>query len=135
MLVCSLSRLSSRVNTQNPQMLMAQNPTKFGWNLKQGGGFKSWKRRFFVLVNDKLYYFEKENSREPQGFLVLDRTTAVNNTFVKGKQSEESIQLSAVAFCSRQPSTTDCFAIKTTKRTYLVSASSVAEADDWCVLL
>lgn len=46
---------------------MMQNPTKFGWMIKQGGGFKSWKRRFFMLVNDKLYYFEKENSKEPNG--------------------------------------------------------------------
>jgi hypothetical protein len=50
---------------------MMQNPTKFGWMIKQGGGFKSWKRRFFMLVNDKLYYFEKENSKEPNGTLCI----------------------------------------------------------------
>ena len=82
---------------------MAQNPTKYGWMIKQGGGmrffrdayrlltqltgFKSWKRRFFILVNDKLYYFEKENARDPKGFIPLDRQTAVNNTFVDGKQN------------------------------------------------
>ena len=59
-----------------------------------------------MLVNDKLYYFEKENSKEPAGFLTLDR---------KGKQN--------------------CFAVKTNKRTYLISAESVAEADDWIRVL
>jgi hypothetical protein len=98
-----------------PQMLMAKNPTKWGWMIKQGGGFKSWKRRFFVLVNDKLYYFEKENAKEPKGFIQLDRSTAVNNTFVQGKQN--------------------CFAIKTGARDFLVSAESVAEADDWIRVL
>ena len=123
--------LSSNQIFKSPQMLMAQNPSKFGWMIKQGGGkefvgwffflflqlnktkttlfcflplifcysksfiwcflfrlgFKSWKRRFFVLVNDRLYYFEKENSKEPAGVLTLDRSTTVNNTFVKGKQN------------------------------------------------
>jgi hypothetical protein len=98
-----------------PQMLMSKNPTKWGWMIKQGGGFKSWKRRFFILVNDKLYYFEKDNSKEPKGFILLDRSTAVNNTFVPGKQN--------------------CFAIKTGPRDFLVSAESVAEADDWIRVL
>ncbi len=98
-----------------PQMLMSKNPTKWGWMIKQGGGFKSWKRRFFVLVNDKLYYFEKENAKEPKGFIQLDRSTAVNNTFVQGKQN--------------------CFAIKTGPRDFIVSAESVAEADDWIRVL
>lgn len=40
------------------QELMAEPPLATGWLLKQGHVRRSWKRRFFVLVNNQLRYFE-----------------------------------------------------------------------------
>merc|ERR1711874_632616 len=34
------------------------NPDKEGWLWKQGGRYKSWKRRWFILNDNCLYYFE-----------------------------------------------------------------------------
>ena len=34
------------------------NPDREGWLWKQGGRVKSWKRRWFILNDNCLYYFE-----------------------------------------------------------------------------
>ena len=34
------------------------NPDREGWLWKQGGRYKSWKRRWFILNDNCLYYFE-----------------------------------------------------------------------------
>lgn len=34
------------------------NPDKEGWLWKQGGRYRSWKRRWFILSGKCLYYFE-----------------------------------------------------------------------------
>ena len=48
--------MSNNNNAQwNPQWWA--NPTKCG-ELKQKGALQSWKARWFVLQNDKLFYFK-----------------------------------------------------------------------------
>lgn len=48
------------------------NPDKEGWLLKQGGRYKSWKRRWFILNDNCLYYFEFTTDKEPRGIIPLE---------------------------------------------------------------
>ena len=48
------------------------NPDREGWLWKQGGRYKSWKRRWFVLNDKCLYYFEYTTDKEPRGIIPLE---------------------------------------------------------------
>ena len=46
------------VDDGNDFMLTFFNPIREGWLWKQGGRYKTWKRRWFILNDGCLYYFE-----------------------------------------------------------------------------
>merc|ERR1712137_991001 len=46
---------------QYPALGEIENPVKFGYLLKRSNWLKKWEKRWFVLVNDKLFYFENNN--------------------------------------------------------------------------
>jgi cytohesin len=48
------------------------NPVKEGWLWKQGGRYKSWKRRWFILNDNCLYYFQFTTDKEPKGIIPLE---------------------------------------------------------------
>ncbi|KAK2152734.1 hypothetical protein LSH36_320g02115 [Paralvinella palmiformis] len=48
------------------------NPDKEGWLWKQGGRYKTWKRRWFLLKDHCLYYFEFTQDKEPKGIIPLE---------------------------------------------------------------
>ncbi|MFH4975376.1 hypothetical protein AB6A40_002085 [Gnathostoma spinigerum] len=56
------------------------NPDREGWLLKQASSqlassrnfLKSWKRRWFILADKCLYYFEHTTSKEPRGIIPLE---------------------------------------------------------------
>lgn len=48
------------------------NPDKEGWLQKQGGRYKNWKRRWFILNDNCLYYFEYTTDKEPKGIIPLE---------------------------------------------------------------
>lgn len=49
------------------------NPDKEGWLFKQGGRYKTWKRRWFILNDNCLYYFQYTTDKEPKGIIPLER--------------------------------------------------------------
>ncbi|RWS28603.1 cytohesin-1-like isoform X2 [Leptotrombidium deliense] len=48
------------------------NPDREGWLWKQGGRYKTWKRRWFILNDKCLYYFEYTTDKEPRGIIPLE---------------------------------------------------------------
>ncbi|KAG8138179.1 hypothetical protein E2320_004095 [Naja naja] len=48
------------------------NPSREGWLLKLGGRVKTWKRRWFILTDNCLYYFEYTADKEPLGIIPLE---------------------------------------------------------------
>jgi cytohesin len=48
------------------------NPERAGWLQKEGGQHKTWKRRWFTLANNCLYYFESPESVKPKGTIPLE---------------------------------------------------------------
>eukprot|EP00088_Acartia_fossae_P071303 TRINITY_DN9760_c0_g1_i7.p1 TRINITY_DN9760_c0_g1~~TRINITY_DN9760_c0_g1_i7.p1 ORF type:complete len:616 (-),score=174.90 TRINITY_DN9760_c0_g1_i7:282-2129(-) len=61
-------------------------PEREGWLLKQGGSWKTWKRRWFVLNDRCLYYFQHTAENVPKGIIPLEnvRVRAVED--VHGKE-------------------------------------------------
>ncbi|KAL9647947.1 hypothetical protein ABK040_008216 [Willaertia magna] len=60
-------------NPLTAEMLIEKHkPTKVGLMEKKGRLKKSYKRRFFVLVNNYLFYFTKEKKGELKGFLRIE---------------------------------------------------------------
>eukprot|EP01088_Endostelium_zonatum_P015364 TRINITY_DN3735_c0_g1_i1.p1 TRINITY_DN3735_c0_g1~~TRINITY_DN3735_c0_g1_i1.p1 ORF type:complete len:518 (-),score=190.06 TRINITY_DN3735_c0_g1_i1:142-1695(-) len=56
------------------------NPTKSGWLTKRGGSIKSWRRRWFVLVDNFLFYYGKgEGGEEPKGVIHLKKGVVVES--------------------------------------------------------
>jgi len=53
-------------------------PDKDGFLTKQGGSIKTWKRRWFVLKNDTLYYFKTQKDTEQKGEIKLEKTSSCN---------------------------------------------------------
>ncbi|KAG1655914.1 Cytohesin-1 [Nymphon striatum] len=54
------------------------NPDREGWLWKQGGRYKSWKRRWFILNDNCLYYFEYTTDKEPRGIIPLENIEVRN---------------------------------------------------------
>ncbi|XP_034076187.1 cytohesin-3-like isoform X3 [Gymnodraco acuticeps] len=48
------------------------NPDREGWLLKMGGRVKTWKRRWFILTDSCLYYFEYTTDKDPIGIIPLE---------------------------------------------------------------
>ena len=61
------------------------NPDREGWLWKQGGRVKSWKRRWFILNDNCLYYFEFTTDKEPRGIIPLENIR-VREVADRGKQ-------------------------------------------------
>ena len=70
-----MERLYDRIVEEEIKMdatgSMFANAEKKGWMTKQGGRIKTWKRRWFVLSNNHLYYFKTPNDRDPCGIVPL----------------------------------------------------------------
>ena len=49
------------------------------WASKQGGSWKSWKRRYMVLKDRKLWYFVDKNSKSAKGWMDIPDDTKVEN--------------------------------------------------------
>ncbi|KAL7722700.1 PH domain-containing protein [Entamoeba marina] len=55
-------------------------PSNFeGWATKQGGSWKSWKRRWFVIKDRKMWYFASKTDTEAKGWIDLTPGTTVRD--------------------------------------------------------
>mmetsp|Transcript_18258 Transcript_18258/g.30448 ORF Transcript_18258/g.30448 Transcript_18258/m.30448 type:complete len:502 (-) Transcript_18258:267-1772(-) len=50
-------------------------PDKDGFLTKQGGSYKNWKRRWFVLKGDTLYYFKTQKDTEQTGQIKIEKNS------------------------------------------------------------
>jgi len=106
------------------------NAEKKGWLTKQGGRIKTWKRRWFILSDNCLYYFKSPKDSEPCGIIPLENLL-VEEIPGKGKYM----------FSLTPPSLEE--AIKSCKvnangevvqghhNSYLIQAISAQERDSW----
>lgn len=80
-----------------------------GWLTKQGGGVKSWKRRWCVLKDGFISYFKEAEDTTPLGAIPLEGCNSVTMHHAK----------------------TFCFAVTTPYRMYLLRAESMDQAESW----
>jgi len=67
--ICAVDCFSQTPIYVNPRLW--KSPMKEGYLVKQGHIIKSWKKRWFVLQNDMLFYFESPNDEFPIDFIQL----------------------------------------------------------------
>eukprot|EP01101_Sappina_pedata_P001269 TRINITY_DN1136_c0_g1_i1.p1 TRINITY_DN1136_c0_g1~~TRINITY_DN1136_c0_g1_i1.p1 ORF type:complete len:450 (-),score=186.59 TRINITY_DN1136_c0_g1_i1:134-1483(-) len=84
---------------------------KAGFLTKEGGSYRSWKRRWCVLKNGELNY-SKSQKGSSLGSIDLHSAGAIEVT-------------------SSRPSKRNCFHITTPKRDYFVCADTESERDSW----
>ncbi|XP_024084536.1 uncharacterized protein CG43867 isoform X3 [Cimex lectularius] len=87
---------------------------KSGHLAKLGGKLKTWTRRWFQLNNAKLRYWKSQNdvNRKPQGEISIDEHCRINRA--EGAAT---------------------FEIATEKKTYYLTADSIAATEDWVRVL
>lgn len=85
---------------------------KAGYLVKEGGKFKTWKKRWFVLKNNVIYYSKKQNSGE----LGIIRLHGV---------SPQQVQV-----CTKKKKK-NCFEVATPNRTYYLVSDSERDMNNW----
>ncbi|XP_066563207.1 cytohesin-3 [Amia ocellicauda] len=108
------------------------NPDREGWLLKLGGRVKTWKRRWFILTDSCLYYFEYTTDKEPRGIIPLENLCVrevvdprkpycleLYNPNSKGQK---------IKACKTE---TDGRVVVGKHQSYKISASTADERDDW----
>lgn len=84
-----------------------------GWMTKEGGSIKSWKRRWFVLKDKKLYYFKTQADTEATGVIELTNQTKVKKEGMY-KKHQYSFSVGNPGF-----------------RTYFMAPNTDSESDKW----
>jgi len=101
--------------TQEPVVSVASlgNPVKAGFLTKQGGSVKTWKKRWFVLKGDTLWYFKTQKDQEQTGYIKFESNSVCQMEASKNKKN--------------------CyfFSVGTSRRTFLMYADAEQQAKEW----
>jgi len=106
------------------------NPELQGWLLKQGGRYKSWKKRWFVLSGGCLYYFEYPSDKEPKGIIPLQNLKIRETTDPK-KMNCFEIYLSDCGQTIKAAKTTGGKMHEGRHSKYIMSSSTLPEKIKW----
>jgi len=87
------------------------NPDKVGWLTKQGGLVKSWKKRWFVLKNSKLFYYHGKTD-----------TTRIG---------EIDLEAAGIQIGDKKAGKKLCIEIITHGRTFYIHADSQNDYEEW----
>ena len=106
------------------------NPDKEGWLWKQGGRFRSWKRRWFILSDNCLYYFEFTTDKEPKGIIPLEN---INVREVTDRNKPNCFELYSSNHDVIKACKTDSEGkvVEGKHTVYRMSAASHEERDEW----
>jgi len=106
------------------------NPDKEGWLWKQGGRYKSWKRRWFILNDNCLYYFEFTTDKEPRGIIPLENIS-IRDVSDRSKQHCFELFCSGNEVIKACKTDSDGKVVEGKHTVYRMSASTEEEKDDW----
>uniref|UniRef100_A0A8D1AW76 Cytohesin 4 n=2 Tax=Sus scrofa TaxID=9823 RepID=A0A8D1AW76_PIG len=108
------------------------NPDREGWLLKLGGRVKTWKRRWFILTDSCLYYFEFTTDKEPRGIIPLENLSVQKVDDPKKPFCLElynpSCRGQKIKACKTDG---DGKVVEGKHESYRISAASAEERDQW----
>lgn len=102
-----------------------------GWLKKQGGRVKTWKKRWFVLVGNCLYYFTQPDDRDPLGIIPLENLEVRVTNERRFAFEIFAGELAGAERIKAVKSTSGSGLIKAHHDRYLLAASSQEELDAW----
>ncbi|MGH0132248.1 UNVERIFIED_CONTAM: hypothetical protein FKN15_049485 [Acipenser sinensis] len=114
------------------------NPDREGWLLKLGGRVKTWKRRWFILTDNCLYYFEYTTDKEPRGIIPLENLSIRE---VEDSKKPNCFELyipdnkdQVIKACKTEA---DGRVVEGNHTFYRISAANTEEKDEWikCIKL
>ncbi|XP_046989261.1 cytohesin-1 isoform X2 [Schistocerca americana] len=106
------------------------NPDKEGWLWKQGGRYKSWKRRWFILNDNCLYYFEYTTDKEPRGIIPLENIQ-VREVTDRHKHHCFELYASGSDFIKACKTDSEGKVVEGKHTVYRMSAATPEEKDEW----
>jgi cytohesin len=114
----------------NETMATLFHPDKEGWLAKQGMRYKNWNRRWFVLSDKCLYYFEFSTDKEPRGIIPLENVRA---HVVEDKSRPYSFEIysntsDVIKACKTD---SDGRLVEGKHTTYRMAASCAEEMNSW----
>ncbi|XP_067203757.1 cytohesin-1 isoform X3 [Linepithema humile] len=107
------------------------NPDKEGWLWKQAGGrYKSWKRRWFILNDNCLYYFEYTTDKEPRGIIPLEN---IQVREIQDRNKPHCFELYAAGseFIKACKTDSEGKVVEGKHTVYRMSAATDEEKDEW----
>ncbi|XP_060774810.1 cytohesin 4b [Neoarius graeffei] len=108
------------------------NPDREGWLLKLGGRVKTWKRRWFILTDNCLYYFEYTTDKEPRGIIPLENLCVREVIYTRKPYCLELYNPNSkgqkIKACKTE---TDGRVVEGKHQSYTICASTAEERDDW----
>lgn len=107
------------------------NPDKEGWLWKQGGRYKSWKRRWFILNDNCLYYFEYTTDKEPRGIIPLENISVRECTDRQKQHCFELYASGGADFIKACKTDSEGKVVEGKHTVYRMSAGSEEEKTDW----
>merc|ERR1711974_288398 len=112
------------------------NAEKKGFLTKQGGRVRTWKKRWFVLTNNNLYYFRSEqDEKNPLGWIPLENLTITIDKKVSqskyGLVIQSSIPGKMIKSCKLQDGQT----VPGSHSRFVIAASSAEEMRGWYDIL
>ncbi|KAL6077168.1 polar growth protein [Balamuthia mandrillaris] len=73
---------------RKPSVASLIKPEKAGYLVKQGGLVRNWKKRWFVLKGEDLWYFKTKSDSEPAGKVKLGPNSSAADGFAKTGQRD-----------------------------------------------
>ncbi|XP_055509868.1 cytohesin-1b [Leucoraja erinacea] len=108
------------------------NPDREGWLLKLGGRVKTWKRRWFILTDNCLYYFEYTTDKEPRGIIPLENLSIRE---VEDSKKPNCFELyipdNKDQFIKACKTEADGRVVEGSHTVYRISAPTLEEKDEW----
>ncbi|KAK4323147.1 hypothetical protein Pmani_006147 [Petrolisthes manimaculis] len=106
------------------------NPDREGWLMKQGGRYKSWKRRWFILNDNCLYYFEYTTDKEPRGIIPLENIE-VREVQDRNKPNCFELYATSTDFIKACKTDSEGKVVEGKHTVYRMSAASPDEKEEW----
>ncbi|RDD42053.1 Cytohesin-1 [Trichoplax sp. H2] len=104
------------------------NPDREGWLVKEGGNYKSWRRRWFILTDNCLYYFRNTTDKEPRGIIPLENLNVRDCPDSKRPFCFEIFSSGVIKACKTD---SDGRVVEGNHSVYRIAASNVTEKDEW----